>query len=81
MRPLPAGHRPQLLEDVDLFVVEHLRLAGRGGQLQTFREPIDGNHPRGAEQIRALDRELADRAAAPDGNGVVRPMLQFSAAM
>ena len=37
---------------------------------QAVVEPVDRDHPLGAEQVGALDRELADRAAAPDRDDV-----------
>ena len=41
---------------------------GAGGlrQSETLRHGVDGDDPFGAEQERALDRELPDGTAAPD---------------
>ena len=42
----------------------------REGQRQAFRKTIDGDHALGAQEVRALDRELANRPAPPHGDGV-----------
>ena len=69
--PIP-GH---LLQGLD-YVVYLLVVDGLGsaffGHLQTVVEAVDGNHALGAEHESAADRELADRAAAPDGDRVAR---------
>ena len=62
----------QLLDAVvDILLHEIERLgAGVAGQRQALRHGVDGDDPPGAQQEGAADRELADRAAAPDGDRV-----------
>ena len=67
-----AGHLFQRVEDVDLLVVDRLGAGLVPRHLQPVGEAVDGDHPLGAEQEGAGDRELADRAAAPDGDHVAR---------
>src|SRR5436190_278693 len=68
-----AGELTQRLPDVTLLVVDRVGRAGAFARHpQAVREAIDGDHAFGAEQVRALDRELADRPAAPDGDDVSR---------
>ena len=56
---------------VDILLHEIERLgAGRLRHRQALRHRVDGDHALGAEQEGAADRELADRAAAPDGDRV-----------
>ena len=56
---------------VDILLHEIERLgAGLARQRQTLRHGVDRDHPLGAEQEGAADRELADRPAAPDRDGL-----------
>ena len=75
-----AGHVAQPFEDIRIHRVERLGPAGLG-HAAPLGNRIDGDDAPGAEQERAADRELPDRAAAPDRDGVPGLMLQFSAAM
>lgn len=61
-----AGHLLEGIEDADLFVVDRFGLGNLAGHTQALGETVDGDNAFGAEQVDALDGELADRAAAPD---------------
>jgi hypothetical protein len=39
-------------------------------RVQTILDPVDGDHPAGAEQLGAQDRKLSDGSAAEHGYGV-----------
>ena len=70
--PWPPVMCAERVEHVDVFVVQRFRSALRRRQREPFGEAIDRDDALGAEQVRALDRELTDRAAAPDGDRVAR---------
>jgi hypothetical protein len=42
------------------------------GHGQPLGDAVDGDHPAGPEHPRALDAELPDRSAPPDGDRVAR---------
>jgi len=69
--PPAAGHLHQPVVDVLLLVVDRLRVAVLPRHLEALGDPVDGDDPVGAEHPGALDGELPDRPAAPDGDGVV----------
>ena len=69
---LASRHLAQRIGHVDVRVIEDLGLAERRRERQALGKAIDRDDPLGSEQERALDRELADGAAAPDGHGVAR---------
>ncbi len=62
----------QFLDAVVDILVEEIDGDGAGGarQFQPLRNRVDRDDPLGAEQERAADRHLPDRAAAPDGDRV-----------
>src|SRR4051794_35980781 len=64
-----ACHFVQRLANVDLAVIEDLR-AHPLRQLETVRIMIDRDHPVGTHDLRRLDGEQTDRAAAPYGHRV-----------
>ena len=72
VRALPAGHRAQRVQHVDVLVVQRRRPSPRWPPAPGAREAIDRDHALGAQQERALDRELPHRTASPHGDGVAR---------
>jgi len=71
VRPAVARHLHQAVVDVLAFVVDGLRVTVLSGHLQPFGQAVDGDDPVRAEHLCALDRELADRPTAPDGDRVL----------
>ena len=69
--PLPLVISIKRVVDVLLLEVDRLGLA-LPGHLEALGHGVDGDHPPGAEHPGAADRELGDRAAAPDGDRVAR---------
>ena len=69
VRTAPIGQFLDPVVDVLLLEIERCG-ARRLRQSETFRDGVDGDHPFGTQHEGALDRELADRAAAPDRDGV-----------
>ena len=68
---LSAGQLVQPLDDALFVEIDGRRAAGLR-HAQSLGHVIDGDDLPGAEKNRAADRHLADRAAAPDGDGVGR---------
>ena len=69
--PRPPVIARRLIVDVVFLEVDRFGAAVRARAIaQPLRHAIDRDDALGAEQIRALDRELAHRPAAPDGDGV-----------
>src|SRR3954451_8139958 len=70
VRPAPAGEHLELLDDVG--VLREVDDVGRAGAVARHLEAVvvlvDRDDLLGAEQDRARDRELADRARAEDGD-------------
>ena len=69
---LTAGQGAKRVRHVDFHVVEDLGLALRRSHREPLRKAVDGNDALGAEQICALDGELTDGTAAPDGHRIAR---------
>jgi hypothetical protein len=67
---LTACQRAQRFRHVDLGIVEHLGTAVLRSKRQALGEAIDRDDPLRSEDERALDGELADRPASPDGNRI-----------
>src|SRR6186713_953147 len=70
LRTLSIGEFVQTLEHALLVEIDGDSAAGFG-HLKPLRHVIDGRNLLGAEQHRAPDTELADRASAPYRHGVV----------
>ena len=66
---LAMGQFVQPLDDAFLLEVDGNRAAGLS-HAQTFRKAIDGHDLLGAQKKGAANRHLADRAAAPDRDGI-----------
>lgn len=64
-------HVLNALVDVDFVKIDRLG-AGIGGERKPFRDGVDRDDAVGAEQERAADRDLTDRAAAPNRDRVAR---------
>src|ERR1051325_6825493 len=70
VRSAAARHFAQGVGDaVDFLVVDRLRAAFLR-EAEPFGNAVDGDHAFGAEHEGAADRELSDRSAAPDGDGI-----------
>ena len=73
VRPAAIGHLHQRVVDVDCsskLMVS--RLAMLCGHVQPLGHVVDRDDAAGAQHPGALDRELADRAAAPDRDRIAR---------
>src|SRR5207302_10684504 len=67
-----SGQILQSIEHLLVVEVDGLGAALLLRHLQTLWNVVDRDDPLGAEQERALDRHLSDRAASPDGDAVAR---------
>src|SRR5688572_27629992 len=70
VRPHSACLLHQAVVNIFVIEVDRFGTAFSCGHLQAFGNVVDGNYAFGAEHTCAFHRELPDRAAAPNGDGV-----------
>ena len=71
VRTAPPGHLLQSLIEVVRHEIERLG-AGLSRQIEPLRNSVDGNDTPGAQEVSTADRELANGAAPPDRDCVLR---------
>jgi hypothetical protein len=74
VRTAAAGHLAQQLDDrfIVVAVIDHLGAAFVTRHLQSFGDPVNRNHPFGAQHVGALNREQPHRTTPPDSDGIPR---------